>query len=268
MVRPVLIFPAGMPRSLAYLETRSGDGQRVIGSSLLGHDPARVRYPEWAHLPYITADDFDEALRRVISEFDIGGIFTPNPVVWDYLNRCIAQAFPGVALVNTSPVVSEVAPYHKALQFGATVLADPLPVATDGPVKSSLSALEIASLFRHAESIPGMCDHEKIRALCELFRHAPTGDVVEIGSWWGKSAFVLARLATCYGVGNLLCVDPGRTSTCSRRTRKVCSPRAGQRDGSSDRVSTQPVALRPRGSKLPAATFGGGGGGNTVAAGW
>lgn len=208
MVRPVLIFPAGMPRSLAYLERALADGQRVIGSSSLGHDPARVRYPEWAHLPYITADDFDEALRRVISEFDIGGIFTPNPVVWDYLNRCIAQAFPGVALVNTSPVVSEVAPYHKALQFGATVLADPLPVATDGPVRSSLSALEIASLFRHAESIPGMCDHEKIRALCELFRHAPTGDVVEIGSWWGKSAFVLARLATCYGVGNLLCVDP------------------------------------------------------------
>ena len=87
MVRPVLIFPAGMPRSLAYLERALADGQRVIGSSSLGHDPARVRYPEWAHLPYITADDFDEALRRVISAFDIGGIFTPNPVVWDYLNR-------------------------------------------------------------------------------------------------------------------------------------------------------------------------------------
>lgn len=197
-----------MPRSLAYLEHALAEGFRVIGSSSLGHDPARERYSEWVHLPYITASDFDEVLHRVIVEFDIGGIFTPNPVVWDYLDRCITESFPGISLVNVSPVASEVAPYHKALEFAASVLAEPLPVATNEPAKPSLSALEIAALFSHAESIPGMCDHEKIRALCELFRHTPPGDVVEIGSWWGKSAFVLARLATCYGVGKLLCVDP------------------------------------------------------------
>ena len=30
----------------------------------------------------------------------------------------------------------------------------------------------------------------------------------QIGSWWGKSAFILARLAHCCDIGNLLCVDP------------------------------------------------------------
>jgi hypothetical protein len=197
-----------MPRSLTYLERALAEGQRVIGSSSLGYDAARERYPEWANLPYITSPDFDDALRRVIADFDIGGIFTPSPVVWDYLNTCIADTFPGVVLVNSSPVASEVAPYRNALQFAEMVLAEPLPLAADGPAKPSISALEIAALFHHAESIPGMCDNEKIRALCEMFRYAPLGDVVEIGSWWGKSAFVLARLATCYGVGNLLCVDP------------------------------------------------------------
>ena len=208
MSKPVLIFPAGMPRSLAYLERALAEGQSVIGSSSLGHDPARERYPFWVQLPYVTAPDFDDALRRAIAEFDIGGIYTPNPVVWDYLSRCMREAFPGVSLVNSSPVDSEVVPYHKALQFGAAVLTEPLQLAALGAPKPSVSALAIAALFRHAETIPGMCDHEKIRALCELFRYAPPGDIVEIGSWWGKSAFVLNWLAGCYGIGKLLCVDP------------------------------------------------------------
>jgi len=206
--KPILVFPAGMPRSLAYLERALSEGQSVVGSSSLSYDLAREHYPKWAHLPYLSAPNFDEALRQVISDYDIGGIFTPNPAVWDYLNRCLAQSFPGVTLVNTSPVASEVAPYHKALQFGASVTAAPLAVAGSGEPRPAISALEIAALFHHAESIPGMCDHEKIRALCELFRHAPEGDVVEIGSWWGKSAFVLMRLARCYNVGKLLCADP------------------------------------------------------------
>jgi hypothetical protein len=204
----LLIFPGGMPRSLGRLELALADGQRVVGASSLRHDPARARFPEWTYLPYVTAPDFDEALRRVIAEKDIGGVYTPNPVVWDYLSRCIAQLSPGVALVNASPVMSEVAPFHKALQFGESVVAEPLQVGAMDLAKPSVSALELAALFRHTESIPGMCDHEKTRALCELFRHAPAGDVVEIGSWWGKSAFVLARLAQCYGTGPLLCVDP------------------------------------------------------------
>jgi cephalosporin hydroxylase len=208
VAKSVLIFPAGMPRSMAYLERALSEGKSVIGSSSLGHDPAREHYPKWVHLPYVTAPDFDEELRQVIADFDIDGIFTPNPVVWDYLNRGIAESFPGVTLINPSPVASEVAPYHKALQFGASVLSEPLAVAGAGETRPSVSALEIAALFHHADSIPGMCDHEKIRALCELFRHAPAGDVVEIGSWWGKSAFVLMRLASCYNIGNLLCADP------------------------------------------------------------
>jgi hypothetical protein len=32
--------------------------------------------------------------------------------------------------------------------------------------------------------------------------------LVEIGSWWGKSAFILLRLAQTYGIGRLYCVDP------------------------------------------------------------
>lgn len=208
MTKRILVFPAGMPRSLAFLDRALAEGQSVVGSSSLGHDPARERYPLWVHLPYVGVPGFDESLRQAIADFDIGGIYTPNPVVWDYLHRCIQASFPGVTLVNGSPVDSEMAPYHKALEFGRSVFAQPLELAASGPSRPSVSALEIAALFHHAETIPGMCDHEKIRALCEIFRNTLAGDIVEIGSWWGKSAFALSRLAHCYGTGRLLCVDP------------------------------------------------------------
>lgn len=201
----VLIFPAGMPGALSFLDRALSEGVSVIGSSSLGHDPARDRYPAWVHLPYVTADDFDDALRQAISDFDIGAVFTPNYVVWHYLSRRIPQAFPGLRLVNEAPRDTEVKPYRAALQFAHEVAAQPWGLDDGAP---PASALEIAAMFRHAETIPGMCDHFKIRGLCEAFRHVPAGDVVEIGSWWGKSAFVLLRLAQVYGVGKVLCVDP------------------------------------------------------------
>ena len=67
----------------------------------------------------------------------------------------------------------------------------------------------LATLFLHAARIPGMCPDEKIERLHEVMRSPmPPGDVVEIGTWWGKSALVLLLLARRYGIGNVLCVDP------------------------------------------------------------
>jgi hypothetical protein len=65
-----------------------------------------------------------------------------------------------------------------------------------------------AAFLRQARSVPGMCDDTKLWALAAVARHAPRGDVVEIGSWWGKSAVALAWLAARHGIGPLLCVDP------------------------------------------------------------
>ncbi|WP_435627773.1 class I SAM-dependent methyltransferase [Candidatus Ferrigenium straubiae] len=204
----ILIFPGGMPRSLEYLQKCLRDGQAVIGASSLDYDVSREQYPAWLYLPYVTQPEFCGALKQAILEFDIGGIFSPNPVVWDYLNRILKELAPNVTLVNDSPVNVELSGYRAARNQARALLEKPLPLASNFPVKASISEIELASLFRHSNLIPGMCDDEKISALCAIFCHTPPGDVVEIGSWWGKSAFVLARLAHCYEIGNLLCVDP------------------------------------------------------------
>jgi len=197
-----------MPRSLEYLDRALREGRNVIGASSLAHDPSRERYPAWLHLPYITTLQFNDALIQAIADFNIGEIYTPNLVVWNYLNLRLKELAPEVALVNSSPIDTELSPYRKAQQFSQSLIEQPVLLASGDVPKAAMSLIEIASLFRHAELIPGMCSHDKIKALYEISRRSPTGDVVEIGSWWGKSAFVLARLACCYGIGKLLCIDP------------------------------------------------------------
>ena len=206
--KPILIFPGGMPRSIEYLQKCLREGQAVIGASSLVLDFSREKYPAWLSLPFVTQPEFNEALKQAISESNIGGIYSPNPVAWDYLNRVLKELAPGVALVNDSPVNGELSGYRAARDHADSLLNRPLPLASNVAATPSMSPIELAALFRHADVIPGMCDHEKVCVLCEIARRSPAGDIVEIGSWWGKSAFILARLARSYAIGNLLCVDP------------------------------------------------------------
>jgi hypothetical protein len=197
-----------MPRSLEYLKKCLREGHSVIGASSLEYDVSREQYPEWLFLPYVTQPEFDVALKQAIAKFDIAGVFSPNQVVWNYLHRVLGDLAPGVALVNDSPVNVELSGYRAALIHASTLIRNPLPISSSLLAKPPISKIELAALFRHAELIPGMCDNEKICALHEISRYSVAGDIVEIGSWWGKSAFILARLARCYAIGNLLCVDP------------------------------------------------------------
>jgi len=208
MNKTVLIFPTGMPRALAFLAKCLADGTQVIGASSVTNDPTRLQYPVWEPLPYITDPDFESRLKQVIAAHSIEGIFTAHPVVWNYLNKSLAQVSPGTILVNASPTVTELEAHRAAVMRANETLNHGLELSDSLRPKVNLSLHEISALFRHTEDIPGMCDHEKVRALYEVFRHCPEGDVVEIGSWWGKSAFVLLWLAKRFGVGSLLCVDP------------------------------------------------------------
>ena len=206
--KPILIFPGGMPRSLEFLQNCLRDGLPVIGASSLDYDVSREKYPSWLFLPYITQPEFDEALKQAIVKFGIGGVYSPNPVVWSYLDNKLKEIAPNVLLVNESPVSVELSGYRAARTWARARLDHPLPLASALTPKTHLSEIELASLFRHSELIPGMCDREKFCALYEIARRSVAGDVIEIGSWWGKSAFILARMAHYYGVGSLLCVDP------------------------------------------------------------
>lgn len=203
----ILIFPAGMPRSVVYLNKCKEEGREVIGSSSLAYDPAQELYPVWAPLPYVTDPSFDEALQQLVTEFGISEVYTPNLVVWNYLDQHLFSLAPGVRLANSSPVDEALGGYRAALKNAKAFFEAPLPLSMES-AHPMPSIIELASLCRYADLIPGMCDDEKFHVLLEISRHSVNGDIVEIGSWWGKSAFILAWLAKQFQIGNLLCVDP------------------------------------------------------------
>lgn len=208
MSKPVLIFPGGMPRSLDFLQRCLVEGRPVIGASSLGHDPARQRYPAWEFLPFVTDPGFAAALGEVLRKHEIGGVFTPNIVVWNHLSQVLPTIAPGVTLVNESPVNESLGSYRAALAKARQFLADYYCFsALTGPGRR-WSETGLAGLIRLADTVPGMCDEFKLRALVEISSSMGAGDVVEIGTWWGKSALILAFLARHAGVGPLLCVDP------------------------------------------------------------
>lgn len=207
-MKKVMIFPAGMPRSLDYLRKCRLEKRPVIGASSLGYDPSREEYPAWVHLPYVTDAAFDAALKQAVGEHDIGEIYTPNLVVWNYLSQCVGKLIPGVSLANTSPA-DEVLSGYRVAQKRARYLIDHQLSLSSGITGQPIPAeVEIAALNRYADLIPGMCDDDKFHALLEIARYSVRGDVVEIGSWWGKSAFILSWLARRFDIGNLLCIDP------------------------------------------------------------
>ncbi len=208
MGKPILVFPAGMPRALEYQHRSTAEGAELIGGSSLDYDPVRTSYPDWVTLPFVTSPDFSSALKKAIDQKNIGAIYTPNIVVWDFLSNSLKDIAPDVRLINRSPVEEMLADFGTALKQAAAVYATDLPLGASSAPMAALSGTELASLYRHANAIPGMCDNDKLRALIEMFRTAGQGDVVEVGSWWGKSAFILSRLAKCYRIGALLCVDP------------------------------------------------------------
>jgi hypothetical protein len=81
------------------------------------------------------------------------------------------------------------------------------------PGKPPLSPAERAGLVRLAASIPGDADDEQLVAFIEAMRHAPSGDVIEIGSGGGRTAALLAWLARRFQVGAVLCRDDWRPET-------------------------------------------------------
>ena len=198
-----------MPRALAFHDRLLREHRTVVGASSLGFDPARNRYEHWAHLPYVTQEqEFSAALLNTIAEFNIGYVYTPNMVAWNVLQTLLPRIAPDVVLINESPESEELARYRNALERALALQQTPSAICSSLPAKKSMSTAEAASLLLNADAIPGMCSHEKAYALCEIARYAPEGDIVEIGSWWGKSAYILAQLAKSYQIGCLLCVDP------------------------------------------------------------
>ncbi len=203
----VLIFPAGHPGAEEGRVQALAEGRKVIGASSLGFDPARGDYETWAWLPYVSDPAFPASLAELIREHDIGAVHAPHYVVWRHLEAWLGEIAPGVRLLGGSNLQDNEKTYRALHDRLAALDKEPFYAPALGP-RPDLGDIVRAGLFRLVETISGMSSEEKLFALVDIVRCAPAGDIVEIGSWWGKSAAMFVLLAHRYDIGPVLCVDP------------------------------------------------------------
>lgn len=203
----LLIFPGGYGDGPAYRDRSTAQGFRVIGASSVEADPERARYPEWLHLPHISDASFEAALDETINRFGIDQIHVTHYVAWRQLEQLLPRIAPRVRLTLGRTNFDIEAEYR---DLRRRVSQSPVIPALEAasPPKPPLSVIETAGFIRAAMSVPGESYEEKLLALIEVARRAPLGDIVEIGSLFGRSAVFMALLARRYGLGPILCVDP------------------------------------------------------------
>lgn len=208
MKRNILCLPGGMPRSIEYIQSLNHETFDIVGASSEKYDVSQQNYPDWVYIPHISDAHFADALKQIIQQKKITDIFTPHQVIWNVIKELIGSINLPVSLINPQPIQSELNCYQQSLNTAQTNFSTHHSIASDNKPQDKLTTIELASLIKHVRSIPGESDEEKIAAISEIFRFCPTGDIVEIGVLWGKSAFVFAYLAKKYAIGSVLCIDP------------------------------------------------------------
>lgn len=200
----ILVFPAGMPEARAFMRAARRRGDLLVGASSVGDD-GHDGYSAWEWLPFVTQDEFAPSLMQVVRRHAIEGIYTPHPVIWHALEALLPDLLPDILLVNPHPLDEALAAFRHAAGLDSAV-----SWRLDG--LDRLDRIPPAwlrrSLLQALAAIPGQSSATKLAFLSSLAMNAPAGDIVEIGSLWGRSAFALALAARHAGNGPVLCVEP------------------------------------------------------------
>lgn len=205
--KTLLILPGGFGEGPTHRDFAVGLGLEVIGASSVENDPAAADYPEWAWLPHIVDAGFDAALGELIARRGIDHVHVTHDIVLDRVRKVLPGLAPGVALTHGRTLFDMDADYRRLIAQAGRRPEIPELTRASAP-RPALSDVEMAGFLRAAMAIPGQSEVDKLMALAEAARRAPTGDIVEIGSYLGRTAALFALLSARYDLGQVLCVDP------------------------------------------------------------
>ena len=203
----LLIAPGGLGDGPAHRAQAEAMGMRVIGASSLKDDPAAGQYRDWAFLPHVADPGFKAALARLIAERGITRMHATHYLVWRNARDALAELAPHVTLTLGRTFLDLEGEYRDLRRR----VADERPIETLAdrpPLQDPLNAVQTAGFLRAAMAIPGESYEDKLLALMRVAPHTPSGDLVEIGCLFGRTAALLALLARRYDLGRVLCVDP------------------------------------------------------------
>lgn len=209
-----LVFPAVNAAALDYLKAARSRGERVVCAASVANDEVAAAAGELHRLPSIHDADFAARFFALADAQSVARVLCPVSTVHAFMTRFLAQRRPELQLIGESPVQQQILA-HRALMARAQRLLPMVELCADGA--PALSLREVAGVLRQASLIYGESNDDKLAAMMGIFARAPQGDVVEIGSLMGRSAFVLLYLAWRHRVGPLLTVDPWAAAECVQR---------------------------------------------------
>lgn len=203
----ILVFPSCLESSVKFASEAKRWNGRVIGASSLDLDSYAAEYDAWEKLPFIGEPAFLDALEVIVERHAVSSVFTPHAPTYSFLETQLPSRLPNLKLVGDGPFKMEMNRVSGLLRQGEI---DLVAVARHSFVRDQLPVQFLAGLMACTEALHGECSREKVIGLCAAASLTPKGDVVEIGSLYGKSTYVLNRLATYFGIGATLAVDPWR----------------------------------------------------------
>lgn len=212
----LLVFPLDVDKSREVIAFARSLGIDVVGASSVMSEAEAERYQvsSFRWLPFITEAGFESAFLALLEEKGITHAYIPHGVIWTQLKKnCVTEPDRyRFHLFQTSPYEEDWLRLLPSQIWADQVLANnfvetlhlPGEIRRQAPLRRG----QLISLHRQFICIPGQSDEEKLMALANIARALPQGDMVEVGSFQGRSAFAIGWLARHYRIGNLVCVDP------------------------------------------------------------
>lgn len=200
-----LVFPAVNQAAIDFLIAARQRGERTVCAASVANEEIAAEWGGSHRLPAIYDADFASRFLHLIRTESLTRVYCPVAAVHDFMRKHIAEQQLAIELIGQSPIRQQVEA-HRRLLARTRQLMPLIEGAAEG--RNALSLNEVAGVLRQSSLIYGESNDDKLAALMGIFASAPKGDVVEIGSLMGRSAFVLLYLAWRYRVGAVLTVDP------------------------------------------------------------
>lgn len=204
-----LVFPVSTPDGRAYLKQALERGEQVVGASIDTSDPTDGAAP-WVRLPLVHEPDFLPAFLGLVQAHGVTQIHAAAHMVHAALGNMLREhGLTHLRIINRSALELEFARwddiYTRAEHWKRLI-------AALAPAQAPPEPAFLAGVIRLAFDLFGESYDDKLAALLACLLDAPDGDIVEIGSLFGRSASVLLSGRALGGAERRLFVfDPWST---------------------------------------------------------
>jgi len=204
----ILILPSTTYEALIFAQELKKQGHYVIGAANVESEFTNKNYfDELIDLPHLTDDTFLIEFESTLISENITHFWTSVNSIYAFTQQKLKDL--SIELLCFDPTETPALPVKVIAK--EVKLRDPYYESIVNTLKSTenlISQVQVNSLVFNALSLPGQSYLDKLLTIVYIFSTVPKGDIIEIGSLWGRSAMLFASLSIQYNKGNVLCVDP------------------------------------------------------------